>query len=57
MDHKQAALSLVNLLKKEFLTHEEKEALGIAIGVLSWTALAKSRIKNLKAKRDWDTKH
>jgi len=56
MDDKIAAKILINLLNKDSLGAEEKEAVKTAIGVLSWTALSKSRIKNLKARRDKSAK-
>ena len=46
MDDKIAAKILINLLNKDSLGAEEKEAVKTAIGVLSWTALSKSRIKS-----------
>ena len=52
MDYKKAATILISLLKKDTLDAEEKEAVNTAIGILSWAALSKSTIKNLKAKRD-----
>jgi hypothetical protein len=52
MDHKKALEVLINLSKKPSLRAEEKEAILIAIGVLSWTSLAQSRIKAIKAKRE-----
>ena len=51
MDDKEAAEILIALSKKAAVNAREKEALAAAIGVLSWTALAKSRLKNLKAGR------
>lgn len=52
IDYKKAAVILINLLDKHALSAEEKEAVEAAIGLLSWAALSKSRIKTLKAKRD-----
>lgn len=52
MDDKKAAEILIKLLKKNELDDEEKEAVKNAIGILSWTSLAKSRIKEQKKKID-----
>jgi hypothetical protein len=52
MDDKKAAEVLIGLLKKYSLTGEEKEAVENAIGILSWTSLAQSRIKVKKEKMD-----
>lgn len=52
MDDKEAAIILIKLLDKGLLDDEEKRAVKSAIGVLSWTSLAKSRIKSQKVKRD-----
>jgi hypothetical protein len=52
MEHKEAIAILIRLLDKHSLDAEEKEAVNTAIGVLSWSTLAKSRIKAQKAKRD-----
>jgi hypothetical protein len=56
MEDKKAIAILMNLLKKKSLDNEEKEAISSAIGLLSWTSLSQTRIKNLKAKRDKSTK-
>lgn len=56
MDDKKAAAILMSLLKKNLLNNEEKEAVESAIGILSWTALSKSRLKKLKDKRGKDLK-
>ena len=40
------------MLGKYSFGAQEKQAILTAIGVLSWTSLAKSRIKNLKEKRE-----
>jgi len=50
MDDKKAAEILIGLLKKYSLTGEEKEAVENAIGILSWTSLAQSRVKARKEK-------
>jgi hypothetical protein len=55
MDDKKATI-LRGLLVKYKFSDEEKEAIKAAIGVLSWTSLAKSRLKARKAKLDQDTK-
>jgi hypothetical protein len=51
MEDKKSAEILIKLLNKNILNAEEKEAVAAAIGILSWTALSQSRIKNLKAKQ------
>lgn len=51
MDHKQAADILIQMPKQHKLSSEEQQALSLAIGVLAWTKLAQSRIKNLKNKK------
>jgi len=51
MEHKQAANVLIEMTKTRRLSAQEKEALLLAVGVLAWTSLAQSRIRNLKAKR------
>lgn len=56
MDHQKAIAVLQSLLEKRSLDAEEKEAVTTAIGILSWTALAKSRVKAQKARRDKGTK-
>ncbi len=57
MEEKKAVAVLNRLLKKDILEPEEKEAVLAAIGLLSWNALAKSRLQALKTKRakstDW----
>lgn len=55
MDYQKAIEILKSLLDKHRLDAEEKEAVTTAIGLLSWGALSKSRIKNLKAKREKST--
>ncbi len=52
MEHKEAIVILKSMLDKHPLNAEEKEAVTTAIGMLSWGALSKSRLKVLKAKRD-----
>ncbi|NTW22375.1 hypothetical protein HGA34_02395 [Candidatus Falkowbacteria bacterium] len=52
MDDKKAASILMGILDKHPLSEEEKEAIKSAIGILSWTSLAESRIKKLKAKKE-----
>lgn len=56
MEDKKAVAILMKLLDKKLLNAEEKAAIKSAIGLLSWTALSKSRIKSLKAKRDRSVK-
>ncbi|MCL5435763.1 MAG: hypothetical protein M1275_01650 [Patescibacteria group bacterium] len=51
MDHKQAAKILVELVKRGRLSAKEKEAVLTAIGVLSWSYLAETRLEVRKAKR------
>jgi hypothetical protein len=46
MEDQKAAEILLSLLKKSQLSQEEKEALKNAIGILSWTKLSQSRLKN-----------
>lgn len=55
MEYQQAIAILKSLLGKHSLDAEEKEAVMTAIGMLSWVALSKSKIKSLKAKRDKST--
>lgn len=52
MEYERAIAILKSLLDRYPLSADEKEAIMTAIGVLSWGALAKSRIKAQKAKRD-----
>ncbi|KKU79267.1 MAG: hypothetical protein UY04_C0013G0012 [Parcubacteria group bacterium GW2011_GWA2_47_7] len=52
MDDKKAAEILLMLIEKGVLNEEEMEAVRSAVGVLSWTSLAESRLKNLKAKKE-----
>ena len=51
MNHKKSAEILIKMLDKFELAPEEKEAVLDAIGVLSWTQLAQSRIKNKKNRK------
>ena len=55
MEYREAIKILMRLLGKQSFNKEEKEAVLTAIGVLSWAALSKSRIKAQKAKRDKST--
>ena len=55
MEYQKAIDILKKLLEKHPLNPEEKEAVMTAIGVLSLGSLAKSRIKNIKAKREKST--
>ncbi len=50
MEHKEAMEIIVKMLGKKKLSALETEALLTAIGVLSWTTLAKSRMKKLEHK-------
>jgi hypothetical protein len=52
MDDKKAATILMSLLDKNDLKDEEKEAIRMAIGLFSWTALSQSRVKKLKDKQE-----
>ena len=60
MEDKKAAEILIKMIDSHALAGEEKEAVLAAVGVLSWTSLAKSRIgslaKNRKAKREKDSR-
>lgn len=56
MEDRKAIEILKALSDKYPLTAEEKEAVLIAIGILGWTSLAKSKIKAQKAKRDKDAR-
>jgi len=60
MEDKKAAEILIKMIDSRALEGEEKEAVLAAVGVLSWTSLAKNRIdslaKNRKAKREKDSK-
>ena len=55
MEYQKAITILKSLLDRHSLDAEEKEAVMTAIGVLSWGALSKSKIKAQKAKRDKST--
>jgi hypothetical protein len=50
MEHQKAVVVLKELLEKRPLSDEEKEAVLAAIGLLSWAALGKTRMKALKEK-------
>ncbi len=52
MEYEKAIAVLTSLLDRHPLSAEEKEAISTAIGMLSWGALSKSRMKALKAKRE-----
>jgi hypothetical protein len=52
MEYEKAMVILKSLLDKHPLDAEEKEAVITAIGLLSWGALSRSRIKAQKAKQD-----
>lgn len=53
MKHKKAAEVLISMVEKYSFGIEENEALSTAIGVLAWTCLSESRMKEKygKAKR------
>lgn len=51
MDHKTAIEILLKLAQKQVLGDEEKEAVMTAVGVLGWTSLAQSRLKNSNKRR------
>ena len=55
MDYHKAIEVLKSLLDKDSLTAEEKEALATAIGMLSWGALSKSKIKAQRARKEKNT--
>ena len=52
MDHQKAIVILKNLLNKDSLDAEEKEAVFTAIGVLAWTSLSKAKIKAMRDKHE-----
>ncbi len=52
MEHKKALNILISMQGRYSLKAEEKEAVLTAIGVLSWSYLAQSRIKAKKAKQN-----
>jgi hypothetical protein len=52
MEDKIAANILVDMLKKYSFDDKEKEAISEAVGILSWSSLGQTRMKNLKSKRD-----
>jgi len=56
MEDKKAIAVLINLLDKNLLNAEEKEAVSSAIGVFSWTSLSQNRNKKLKDKKDKSAK-
>jgi len=55
MEYQKAIAILKNMLEKRSLDAEEKEAIMTAMGVLSWGALAQSKLKAKKAKQDTST--
>ncbi|OGF28159.1 hypothetical protein A2303_01990 [Candidatus Falkowbacteria bacterium RIFOXYB2_FULL_47_14] len=55
MKDKKAAAILMELLEKYPLNGEEKEAVRSAIGILTWSSLAESRIKAKKDKLEKST--
>jgi hypothetical protein len=52
MDYERAAVVLKGLLERQVLTPEEKEAVFTALGLLAWASLSKTRISQLKRKRE-----
>lgn len=52
MEDKKALAILMKMLEKKSLSAEEREAILAAVGVLSWTSLAGSKIKARKDKRE-----
>jgi hypothetical protein len=55
MEYEKAIAILKNILNRQSLNAEEKDAVITAIGLLSLGALSKSKIKAQKAKRDKST--
>lgn len=59
MEDKEAIEILMKLLDKHSFTGKEKKAIRSAIGILSWSKLAKGRIESIaksqKTKREKDT--
>lgn len=51
MDDKKSIKVLLKLIEKSVLNTDETEAVRSAIGVLSWTSLAESRLRSIKAKK------
>jgi len=47
MEDKEAAKTLLAMLKKYALSQKEKEAISSAVGVLAWTTLASSKMKRM----------
>lgn len=52
MKDKESIEILKGLLERGVLTPKEEEAVRSAIGVLSWTTLAESRLRGLKSRRE-----
>ncbi len=52
MDDKEALTYLVEILGKYSLTEREKQAVQVAIGVLSWTKLKTGSLKNFVKNRE-----
>jgi hypothetical protein len=55
MEDQKAIDVLTRLMNKDILDPEEKEAVSTAMGLLSWTKLAKSRIKTQQNKSNKST--
>jgi len=54
MKDKEAMEILIRILEKRSFDAKEKEAISAAIGILGWTSLAESKIKERKAKKEKD---
>jgi len=54
MKDKEAVNVLTKMLDQHSFSAEEKKAIAAAIGILSWTSLADSKIKARKIKREKD---
>lgn len=52
MNDKEAIAVLMRLSVHHALSDEEKEAVSAAIGILSWSTLAESRMKQHKQRQD-----
>lgn len=51
MEDKDALVHLIKLLENPSLTEEQKEAVKMAVGVLSWTKLRKGALERMREKR------
>jgi hypothetical protein len=52
MEYARAIEVLKEIMEKHPLSDEEKEAVTTAIGMLSWGALSKSKLKDLHARKE-----